>query len=275
MTRGRSGDEAAPRADAGASRKKDEPKRKAPRRSLAQRLRGFLAASALALTAFVTGLLVFNNAIMPRLVHSVGEVRVPDLANLTVAQAEQTLQAVGLKLSRAGERFDTSVPRGFVISQDPPPDTPVRGRRLVAVMVSLGEEFSSVPALFGESLRSARYLLERAGLAMGAITRAPSDQVGDGLIAGSDPPAENVLPRGTAVHLLVSSGTGTPSYVMPDLLGREITGARQKLEALGFHVFTPPAAPSVGTVVFQEPPAGSRILRNATILLQATGRIIR
>lgn len=229
----------------------------------------------LAIAAFVTGLLAFNNMIMPRLVHSVGEVRVPDLANLTVEQGEQSLSPLGLKLSRAGERFDPSVPRGFIISQDPAPETPVRGRKLVTVMVSLGEEFSSVPALFGESQRTARYLLERSGLRIGTITRAPSDEVGEGLIAGSDPPAESVLPRGASVHLLVSSGEGEESWVMPDVMGREITGVRRQLEAVGFRVFTPPSAPSVGTIVYQDPPSGSRITRATTVLLQATGRIIR
>jgi serine/threonine-protein kinase len=240
-----------------------------------RRLVAMLALIGLAVAAFATGLLVFNNMIMPRLVHSLGEVRVPDLANLTLEQGEQALRPLGLTLSRAGERFDPSVPRGFIITQDPAPETPVRGKKLVTVVVSLGEEFSSVPALFGESLRSARYLLERAGLRVGGITRAPSEEVGEGLIAGSDPPAESVLPSGTPVSLLVSSGAGEDSYVMPDLLGREITGVRRQLEGLGFHVFTPPAAPSIGTIVFQDPPAGSRITRSATILLQATGRIIR
>jgi serine/threonine-protein kinase len=225
--------------------------------------------------AFVTGLCVVNNKIMPQLIHSVGEVRVPDLANLTIEQGEKVLQPLGLALSRAGERFDPSVPRGFILSQDPPPETPVRGKKRVMVVVSLGEEFSSVPELFGESLRSARYLLERAGLRVGGITRAASEDVGDGLVVASDPPAESVLPRDTPVALMVSAGMGEESFVMPDLLGREITGARRQLEAHGFRVFTPPAAPSVGSIVFQDPPPGSRITRRSTILIQATGRIIR
>jgi serine/threonine-protein kinase len=253
-----------------------EPARRPARaRTGGARWRSALAMLGLAFVAFSIGVLVFNNLIMPRLIHSVGQVRVPDVTGLTLEQAEQALTPLDLKLSRAGERFEPSVPRGMIISQDPAPETAVRGRKLVTVLVSLGEEFSSVPALFGESLRGARHLLERSGLKMGAITRAPSDEVGDGLVAGSDPPAESVLPRGTAVHLLLSSGAGEESFVMPDLLGREISGVRRQLEGLGFRVFTPPAAPSIGTIVHQEPAAGSRITRNATILLQATGRIIR
>jgi len=248
------------------------PFRKPTRR---HQLVAFLSLVAFSLVAFATGLLLFNNVVAPRLVHGTGEVRVPDLANLTLEQGERTLRSTGLQLSRAGERFDPSVPRGFILSQDPAPDVLVRGRRRVMVVVSLGEEFSSVPALFGESVRGAQLLVDRAGLRSGGTTRAPYEEVGEGLVVGSDPPAESVLPRETAVSLLVSTGPGAEYYVMPDLIGREIAGARHQLETFGFRVLTPPAAPSVGSIVFQEPVAGSRITRDVTIVLQATGRVIR
>jgi beta-lactam-binding protein with PASTA domain len=200
---------------------------------------------------------------------------VPDLANLTLEQSEQSLRPLGLQLSRAGERFDPAVPRGFVLSQDPEAGTSVRGRRRVSVVVSLGEEFSSVPELFGESMRAARLLISRSGLRVGAVVRAPSEEVGEGLIAGSDPGPEMVLPRDTPVHLLVSTGARGESYVMPDLAGREIGGVRRQLEAIGFRVHTPPGGGSHGTIVTQEPAAGSRISRETPIVLLATGRMIR
>ena len=229
----------------------------------------------LALAAFAVGFGLFNGVVMPHLIHGTGEVQVPELANLTLDQAEHSLRPTGLVLSRAGERFDPSVPRGFILTQDPPAGTPVRGRTRVLVTVSLGEEFSSVPELFGESRRSAQLLLERAGLRLGAQTRAPSEDVGQDLVAGSDPPAESVLPRGTPVSLLVSTGAGPEEYVMPDLSGRELNGARRQLEAFGFRVQVPPGAPSVGGIVSQSPPPGARVTRDAPVVLQATGRVIR
>ncbi len=239
------------------------------------RVAALLSLAGVALLAFVTGLLIFNNLVMPRLIHGTGDTRVPDLANLTLEQAERTLRPLQLQLSRAGERFDPAVPRGFILSQDPPADVPVRGRRRVTVVVSLGEEFSSVPALFGESVRGAQLLLDRAGLRPGGITRAPFEDVGEGLVVGSDPPAESVLPRETPVSLLVSTGPGAESYVMPDLIGREISNARHQLETFGFRVLTPPAAPSVGAIVYQQPVPGSRITRDVQVVLQATGRVLR
>jgi serine/threonine-protein kinase len=231
--------------------------------------------TAFALAAFGTGIVVFNYMLMPGLIHSKSEVRVPDLHQLSLGQAEAVLAQQGLQLSRSGERFDTQVPQGFVISQDPGPGSPVRRQKTVQVIVSLGEEFSSVPSLFGETRRSAEQLLKSAGLALGRITRAPSSDVGAGLVLASDPPAESVLARDTPVSLLISAGAGDDSYLMPDLLGREIGRARTQLEASGLHVRVPGARSPIGTIVYQLPRPGAQISSRDTVVLQAMGRLIR
>src|SRR5262245_16136124 len=105
-----------------------------------RRTRAAVALGSFALLAFVTGFFVFNNLVMPRLIHGVGQVTVPDLTNLTVEQAEQVLRPLGLQISRAGERFDPSAPRGFVLSQEPGAGTGVRGKKRISVVVGLGEE---------------------------------------------------------------------------------------------------------------------------------------
>lgn len=261
----------------------DEPARPAPppepppatfveRRRPHRGLRTALFLLGLAVAAFGTGLAVFNGLIMPQLVHGRGEARVPDLATLSEAQAEQALRTVGLKLSRAGERFDPAVPRGLVLQQDPAPQTVVRTGRRVSVVVSLGEEFSSVPRLFGSSVRAARILIERSGLTVGGITRAPSDEVGEELVAGTDPPAETVLPRATPVSLLVSAGGAIESYVMPELLGRDLGAVRHQLEALGFRVVSPAGTGARGMVLLQDPAPGTRVDRGTVITLQGNGR---
>ena len=264
----RPGEHAAPPAQA-----KIEPPAAADTGPPGGKVRAFFLLVTLALFAFATGLWLFNGLVMPRLIHGISQVEVPDVRNLTLEQAEQALRTTDLQLSRAGERFDPTVPRGFILSQDPTAGTPVRGRKRISVVLSLGEEFSSVPELFGESQRSAEQLLRSAGLRLGAITRAPSEDVGEGLVAGSDPGPESVLPQGGSVNLLLSSGSGEESEVMPDLLGREVGSVRRQLEALGFRVKA--QGGSSGIVVGQRPPAGSRITRATEIDLQATGRMIR
>jgi serine/threonine-protein kinase len=241
-----------------------------PRRALET-----LATTAVALLAFAVGVVLFNNVLMPRFVHRAGEVRVPDLDDLTVEQAQSALEPTGLVLSRAGERFDPAVERGRVIAQDPAAGTPMRGHGRVSVTVSLGEEFSSVPELLGETRRGAELLLEHAGLRVGGVTRAPSDAVAEGLVAATDPPPESVLPRNAEVALLLSTGALEEVFVMPDVKGREIGRTRKQLEAEGFIVLSPPAGPSAGPIVAQDPPPGSRLTRDRSITLQAAGRLIR
>ncbi len=164
------------------------------RRRLSRRVRDGIMLALVGLLAFVIGLTLFNSVIMPQLIHSSAEVRVPDLSNLSYEQAEQLLADQQLRLGRSGERFDASVPRGFILAQDPLPDTPVRVRRRVMVMVSQGEEFSAVPEMVGSSLRGATLAIDHAGLGFAGTTRAPSDDVGEGMIVASDPPAGTVLP---------------------------------------------------------------------------------
>ena len=96
-----------------------------------------------------------------------------------------------------------------------------------------------MPQLFGISLRGARILIERTGLTVGGVTRAPSEDVGEGLVVATDPPAESVLPREAPVGLLVSTGSAVESYVMPELLGRDLLAVRRQLEAFGFRVREP------------------------------------
>jgi len=226
----------------------------------------------LAGAAFATGMALFNGLVMPQLIHGRGEVRVPDLASQSVEQAEQSLRQLGLKLSRSGERFDPAMPRGLVLQQDPPAQSAVRAGRRVLVVVSLGEEFSSVPQLFGISLRGARILIERTGLAVGGVTRAPSEDVGEGLVVATDPPAESVLPREAPVGLLVSTGSAAESFVMPELLGRDLPAARRQLEAFGFRVLSPEGTGSRGMILVQQPAPGSHVDRGTVVTLQGNGR---
>ena len=240
------------------------------RRRRGRRVRDALLMAALALLAFVTGGTVFNSLIMPRLIHSSTEVRVPDLSNLSYEQAEKLLDSQQLRLGRSGERFDASVPRGFILAQDPLPDTPVHVQQRVMVMVSQGEEFSAVPEMMGSSLRGAALAIEHAGFGFAGTTRAPSDDVGENMVVASDPPPDAVMPHNWPVGILLSSGPTRESYLMPDLLGRELEPVLGQLAALGFRVEARGRRGS-GLVIFQNPAPGSRVAAGAAVSLQAGG----
>lgn len=237
-------------------------------------LRAVAVTLAISVLAFFTGLSLFNFVLMPRWVHQGDETLVPDVRRLDVRQAEGVLDQAGLRLSIRGEQFDGEVPRGAVVSQSPRPNEAVRRGRVVTVFVSLGEEFASVPALYGESIRNARILLSRAGLEIGDVVRSHSEWLSSGLILASDPPAQSVVPRGTAVHLVESQGPVTESYLMPDVRGLDARAMAQNLEALGFRVRVEGSVGGFATVIEQVPLPGVRIESGDEVILRVAGRVI-
>jgi serine/threonine-protein kinase len=142
----------------------------------------------------------------------------------------------------------------------------------VSVTVSLGQESSIVPVLAGQTRRTAQLIVERAGLRVGSVTVVPSDEVPEGMVVASDPPAETVLPNGANVALLVSMGPADEALVMPDMIGRPLAPIVRQLESQGFTVLAPAGD---GPIVSQDPPAGSRLTRDTPITLRAGRRVVR
>jgi beta-lactam-binding protein with PASTA domain len=260
-------------------RESPDPESTAPRKRVHSRLERSLRAVGgtiiVASFAFMTGLVVFDRVYMPSFTRRAGDVEVPDLSNLNRQQAEAILARNRLKLSIVAEVFDAAVPRGFVIQQDPEPGRPVRAGRPVHVTLSLGEEFANVPELFGESLRGARLLLDRAGLRAGAIGRVATSETGPGLIVSAEPPFGSVVPRGTAVNLLVCAVSEADAFVMPDLVGRDAQGAERDLEALGFRVLVEGPGSNFARIEEQVPLPGARVVRGQNIVLRVAGRLIQ
>lgn len=253
----------------------EPPPRRSAGRALLTSISALLGTAIIAGIAFVTGLVLFDEVVMPRFVRSGGDVTVPDLSNLNRDQAEKLLSRAGLALSVSSERFDPAIPRGFVIAQDPESGRFVKAGRRVSVALSLGEEYANIPELFGESLRSARLLIDRAGLRAGALGRVVTSEVGPGLVVATEPPLGAVVARGSAVNLLVCIATEPEAYVMPDLVGRDAQAAQRDLEALGFRVQATGPGSNFARIETQTPAPGARVLRGQTIALGVAGRLIQ
>src|SRR5688572_2560875 len=247
---------------------------RAPGRAV-RSLRALAVTVLIGVVGLLTGIVLFDDVVMPRFTQQGGEVAVPDLSNLNVTQAQAALRQAGLTFTVAAERYDSAVPKGFVIAQSPAPHRRVKSGRQVAITISLGEEFASLPELFGESVRTARLLLSRAGLRVGQVGRVATSEVGPGLILATDPPSSSVVPRGTAVHLLVGAPAGAEAYVMPDLVGKDAETAAHALEELGFEVETIGPGGNFARIESQSPPPGARALRGQNIVLNVAGRLIQ
>jgi eukaryotic-like serine/threonine-protein kinase len=187
-------------------------------------------------------------------------VRVPALAGLSQARAEQRVAAAGLDAGIAEETSET-VPDGQVLRSDPGPGDRVLRGRTVRVVVSSGRAPVSVPSVVGQEQAAAVAAVRRAGLRP-AVTEAASDDVAPGRVAAQSP-AEGSLPRGGAVTLTVSTG---PAVVrVPSVFGRSVADAKRILTEAGFQVKV--RSLTIGNVVAQSPRAGSERKRGSTVTI--------
>ncbi len=223
-------------------------------------------------TLGVTFLVFFGLAL--RVALRAREVQVPALIGVTVNDATRAAAERGLGI-RIDENRRTSdrVPAGRIMEQEPPAGAQARRQRTVRVWVSSGQRVTVVPALAGQTERTARLRLDQEGLTVGTITEIRRDQYPtDAVVAQNPPPRANA----PAVALLLNRAPPAPVYVMPDVVGTDAARAADAFRAQGLRVtIVPPAqavpaqvppvqavpgaAASAGAVTRQQPAAGAPV----------------
>ncbi|MEA2248779.1 MAG: eukaryotic-like serine/threonine-protein kinase, partial [Solirubrobacteraceae bacterium] len=158
-------------------------------------------------------------------------------------------------------------PRGEVIGSDPAPGEKADKGATVTLTVSDGPGTASVPAVEGVTRKEARARLREAGFEI-AERRESSDTVAAGKAIRTSPPEGETRDKGSTVTLLLS--TGKEQVEVPDVTGKSFEEASSKLQAKGFQVERNDQVTDnadAGTVVKQNPGAGSKIDKGSTVTL--------
>jgi serine/threonine-protein kinase len=223
---------------------------------------------------FIAGVVIFNNVLMPALVRQSSAVIVPDLRNASEAEAKQTLARLGLEMRVERSDYDSQVPVGFIVSQNPGANENLKPGRSVVVVVSLGTRVRMVPELRGMSQRQARNLLQSVGLDVGLVARVQHTGDAREHVVATSPPVGDEVHEGESVDIVVSVPGGANVYLMPDLTSQDLFFVREKLEKLGFRVASVRYEDKDGvypnTIVDQRPQAGERIREGESIELVAS-----
>lgn len=193
-------------------------------------------------------------------------VQLADLSGVVLTQAQSSLAAEELTVVVAQEQFSETIPKGAIISTEPPGGSDVRVGSSINAVVSLGPERYEVPALKGLDVKDAEDAITSANLELGSTDLEYDTKIEAGSVVSSSPKAGSEVKRGTVIDIVVSKG---PEPVpIPDVVGRKITAAKALLAKLDlkaditekFSEEVPDGGvisvrPGVGTVV----DAGSRV----------------
>ena len=189
-------------------------------------------------------------------------VDVPSLEGATIEQAEEQLEAVGLKLGAVTEDFDADVPDGEVASSSPAAGTSIARGSAVDVVVSRSIE---VPDVSGLRVDEAREALSAEGISASverddSLTGSAADEVQE-----TDPaPGARLDPDRPEVTLVV------PGRVeIPWLVGKRLDDAREEAESRGLKLDAPSSRG--GIVISQRPLFDDSIEAGGTISVSTIG----
>jgi eukaryotic-like serine/threonine-protein kinase len=228
---------------------------------------GVGSGASVVLIGLIIWLLTLGGTFQPLLPPANSGIAVADVSGALFDDGAQALRDQGLLVLRLTEASD-EIPVGIIIRTDPPAGTSVPERTTIEVVVSSGKLETSVPLLTGLTEEAARAALESAGLVLGVISPGNSATVVKGSVIESVPAANERVPGGSVVNLLVSDG----QVQVPNVENLSVSEAQRIMQApeVGFTVVI--AQPegcsgTVGTLVAtQSIPAGLAEQRSSITL---------
>lgn len=126
-------------------------------------------------------------------------IKIPDFTNRSFDRAKQRLTRLGFQV-QATEDFNTTVPKGNVVSQSPRTSTGFRGDA-ITIVVSKGPQMVSVPNVVGSGLDAATQTLQKAGF--NVKVQHSSVYVGLSYVVGQTPSGDSLAPLGSTITLSI------------------------------------------------------------------------
>ena len=189
----------------------------------------------------------------------------PETTGRTLTDVQADLDALGLH-TQVEEEFSDDVDTGSVTRSDPEGGSSVHKRAEVQLYVSKGVDMKTVPELTGKSQDEAQHSLTEAGLTVGAITDAYSEDVPQGQVISQSVAAGTSLAHDSAVDIVLSKGR--QPLTVPTLSGLSASAAKSAIEDLGL-VAAPTDAYSdtvaEGQVISQQTREGSTLHRGDSV----------
>ena len=189
----------------------------------------------------------------------------PTTTGRDLADVQADLGAIGLA-SSVEEEFSDDVQSGIVTHSDPDGGSSVHKSTNVQLYVSKGIDMKDVPNVVGKGQDEASRTLADAGLALGAVTDAYSEDVPPGQVISQSVAAGTSLAHDSTVDVVLSKGR--EPRTVPTLTGKGASAAKSSIEALGL-VASPTEAYSdtvpEGQVISQQTREGSTVYRGDSV----------
>jgi beta-lactam-binding protein with PASTA domain len=196
---------------------------------------------------------------------------VPSLIGLTPDQIEQLETISDLEVIIVDSVFDSRMPRGSVLIQDPIPGSKVkRNRKVYLTTVAVMPEKVTMPDLVDLTLRQASATLETYGLKLGKVNYVPD--IAANAVLGQFHKNQTIEPgfeilKNSVIDLRVGQSFGGGRFQLPFLIGKTRQQAldllNNNLLTIGEEIYEDDADPETARVYSQSPSYTQGRLLNA------------
>lgn len=166
------------------------------------------------------------------------EVAMPNVVGLSKEEAQKEIEEANLVFEVSSEEYNKDVPEGFVISQDPAymeNYNKVKEKSTVSVVISKGQEKTTVPNVEGKEKEEAIKMLKDAKLEA-EVVEETSRTVEEGYVISQETEADSEVYAGDTVKIHVSTGTGIKQVTVQSVIGQTEANAKNTLQGLGLKV---------------------------------------
>ena len=190
---------------------------------------------------------------------------IPVLTGLTPEAAIKTLTSQPLKSAGITEEFNSTIPKGLVISTNPSNGEKVKRDTPVVILVSKGVEEIALTTYVGQSGEQAQNELTDAGFNVES-TFAYSETIAAGAVISQTPAGIVSAPKGSTISLVVSKGS--KFVFIPNVYSIETSKAIAALKDLGLKVKVRSIGKkSVKYVTNVNPKVGAKVLRGTVVTI--------
>ena len=160
----------------------------------------------------------------------VKDVALPNIVGMSKEEAEKTVKDLKLVYTELEPQFSPDVPEGYIISQEPRfiDNYMVKEKSEVKVVVSKGQEITTVPKVVGLTKEEAIKALEDANL-LAEVIEDTSKTVEEGYVISQETRENTEVNAGETIKIHVSIGTGIEQVTVPYLIGKTEAEAKKLL----------------------------------------------
>jgi len=195
-------------------------------------------------------------------------VLVPELAGMTLEDAETALRDAGLRPGDRTLRRTRDRAENTVVDQSPAPgkSAPPDSR----VDLTYAAPLTTMPGVVGLPVERAKEQLAAAGFVLGQIVERATNQAPAGQVLEQSPPPRAASDEEKPVARVVIATRPQPVNV-PELVGLELDAAKRTLAASGLQpgnvTYRSTTARPAGTVLDHSPGAGTKLARGESVQL--------